>query len=143
MSETDPEAKPVIKKRHKIDSKDIQELIDIYGVDEGNLVHYGFDPCNDGTYLEYEPDSDLRDTEKIPVKDDIYWYYMNEVYPYVNDAWINLTAKKLSTMIGCEISFNKYFYKPTPLRSLEENERDIRALDAESQGFIQSLFENM
>ena len=143
MSETDPEAKPVIKKRHKIDSKDIQELVDIYGVDVGNLVHYGFDPCNDGTYLEYEPDSDLRDTEKIPVKDDIYWYYMNEVYPYVNDAWINLTAKKLSTMIGCEISFNKYFYKPTPLRSLEENERDIRELDAQSQGFIQSLFENM
>ena len=143
MSETDPEAKPVIKKRHKIDSKDIQELVNIYGVDEGNLVHYGFDPCNDGTYLEYEPDSDLRDTEKIPVKDDIYWYYMNEVYPYVNDAWINLTAKKPSTMIGCEISFNKYFYKPTPLRSLEENERDIRALDAESQGFIQSLFENL
>lgn len=143
MSETDPEAKPVIKKRHKIDSKDIQELVDIYGVDDGNLVHYGFDPCNDGTYLEYEPDSDLRDTEKIPVKDDIYWYYMNEVYPYVNDAWINLTAKKPSTMIGCEISFNKYFYKPAPLRTLEENERDIRELDAESQGFIQSLFENM
>ena len=140
MSETDQEAKPVIKKRHKIDSKDIQELVDIYGVDDGNLVHYGFDPCNDGTYLEYEPDSDLRDTEKIPVKDDIYWYYMNEVYPYVNDAWINLTAKKPSTMIGCEISFNKYFYKPAPLRTLEENERDIRALDAESQGFIQSLF---
>lgn len=140
MSATDPEAKPVIKKRHKIDSKDIQELVDIYGVDDGNLMHYGFDPCNDGTYLEYEPDSDLRDTEKIPVKDDIYWYYMNEVYPYVNDAWINLTAKKPSTMIGCEISFNKYFYKPAPLRTLEENERDIRALDAESQGFIQSLF---
>ena len=143
MSETDPEAKPVIKKRHKIDSKDMQELVDIYGVDDGNLVHYGFDPCNDGTYLEYEPDSDLRDTEKIPVKDDIYWYYMNEVYRYVNDAWINLTAKKPSTMIGCEISFNKYFYKPAPLRTLEENERDIRALDAESQGFIQSLFENL
>lgn len=143
MSETDPEAKPVIKKRHKIDSKDIQELVDIYGVDDGNLVHYGFDPCNDGTYLEYEPDSDLRDTEKIPVKDDIYWYYMNEVYPYVNDAWINLTAKKPSTMIGCEISFNKYFNKPAPLRSLEENEADIRALDAESQGFIQSLFEEL
>lgn len=143
MSETDPEAKPVIKKRHKIDSKDIQDLVDIYGVDEGNLVHYGFDPCNDGTYLEYEPDSDLRDTEKIPVKDDIYWYYMKEVYPYVNDAWINLTAKKPSSMIGCEISFNKYFYKPAPLRTLEENEADIRALDAESQGFIQSLFENL
>ena len=38
-------------------------------------------------------------------------------------------------------AFNKYFYKPTPLRSLEENERDILALDEKSQGFIRSLFE--
>jgi len=54
----------------------------------------------------------------------------------VADAWINLPPTK----IGCEISFNKYFYKPAPLRSLEENERDIRELDKQSQGFIQSLF---
>lgn len=47
------------------------------------------------------------------------------------------------TKIGCEISFNKYFYKPAPLRSLEENERDIIALDEQSQGFIKSLFELM
>jgi type I restriction enzyme M protein len=59
----------------------------------------------------------------------------------VADAWINLTAKKPNTMIGCEISFNKYFYKPAPLRTLEENERDILELDKQSQGFIQSLFD--
>ena len=143
MSETDPEAKPVVKKEHKLSSKDIETLVDMYGVSEGLLPSYGFDPTAKGTYLEYEPDSDLRDTEKIPVKEDIYDYFQHEVYPYVSDAWINLTAKKPSTMIGCEISFNKYFYKPAPLRTLEENERDIRQLDAESQGFIQSLFNDL
>ena len=91
-------------------------------------------------FVEYESDSDLRDTEKIPVKEDIYEYFQREVRPYVDDAWINLTAKKPSTMIGCEISFNKYFYKPAPLRTLEENERDILELDKQSQGFIKSLF---
>ena len=88
-------------------------------------------------YVEYETDSDLRDSEKIPVKEDIYAYFQREVRPYVADAWINLPATK----IGCEISFNKYFYKPAPLRTLEENEADIRALDEQSQGFIKSLFE--
>lgn len=64
---------------------------------------------------------------------------LREVHPYVADAWINLPPTK----IGCEISFNKYFYKPTPLRTLEENERDILELDRQSQGFIQSLFNLM
>ena len=136
MSETDPEAAPVVKKAHKANSKDIQELMDIFGVPEDRICDYGYSPDGKG-YVEYEPDSDLRDTEKIPVKENIYEYFQREVRPYVADAWINLPPTK----IGCEISFNKYFYKPAPLRSLEENERDIRELDKQSQGFIQSLFD--
>lgn len=142
MSETDPEAKPVIKKLHKANSKEIETLQTTYGISDDRLKDYGFSP--DGkSFVEYESDSDLRDSEKIPVKEDIYEYFLREVRPYVEDAWINLTAKKPNTMIGCEISFNKYFYKPTPLRTLEENERDILELDKQSQGFIQSLFENL
>ena len=142
MSETDPEAKPVIKKQHKANSKEIETLQTTYGISDDRLKDYGFSP--DGkSYVEYESDSDLRDSEKIPVKEDIYAYFQREVRPYVEDAWINLTAKKPNTMIGCEISFNKYFYKPAPLRTLEENERDILELDKQSQGFIQSLFENL
>ena len=79
--------------------------------------------------------SDLRDTEKIPVKEDIYEYFLREVRPYVEDAWINLPPTK----IGCEISFTKYFYKPVPLRTLEENEADILAIDQENDGFIRQL----
>jgi type I restriction enzyme M protein len=140
MSVTDPEARPVIKKRHHVGSKDVASLVDTFGVDEKRLADYGFFPGEKGSYVcqyvEYEPDSDLRDTEKIPVKEDIYDYFQREVRPYVADAWINLPPTK----IGCEISFNKYFYKPAPLRTLEENERDILELDRQSQGFIQSLF---
>lgn len=136
MSVTDPDAAPVIKKEHKSNSKDIEALLNVYGIDEAKLADYGYSPVKK-VFVEYETDSDLRDTEKIPVKEDIYEYFQREVRPYVADAWINLP----STKIGCEISFNKYFYKPAPLRTLDENEKDIRELDAESQGFIQSLFD--
>lgn len=139
MSETDPEAMPVIKKEHKASSKDIGMLAETYGIDRSLLADYGYYSTAKGGYVEYETDSDLRDTEKIPVKEDIYEYFLREVRPYVADAWINLPQTK----IGCEISFNKYFYKPVPLRSLEENERDIFELDRQSQGFIQSLFNLM
>ena len=137
MSEPDPDAAPVVKKEHKATSKEIEELTEVYGIARERLGDYGFYPVKKGMWVEYETDSDLRDTEKIPVKEDIYQYFLREVRPYVADAWINLPPTK----IGCEISFNKYFYKPTPLRTLEENERDILELDRQSQGFIQSLFE--
>lgn len=143
MSVTDPEAAPVVKKQHKVGSKEVEKLLTTFGVDEKRLADYGYYPGEKGSYVcqyvEYESDSDLRDTEKIPVKEDIYEYFQREVRPYVADAWINLPPTK----IGCEISFNKYFYKPVPLRTLEENERDILELDRQSQGFIQSLFNLM
>lgn len=143
MSVTDPDAAPVIKKEHKANSKDIEKLESVYGIAPEIIEDYGYTKHGKG-YVEYETDSDLRDSEKIPVKGDtstssaqrIYEYFQREVRPYVSDAWINLPPTK----IGCEISFNKYFYKPAPLRSLAENEADILALDEQSQGFIKSLF---
>ena len=138
MSVTDPAAAPVIKKEHKANSKDIEKLESVYGIAPEVISDYGYTKHGKG-YVEYETDSDLRDSEKIPVKEDIYEYFQREVRPYVADAWINLPPTK----IGCEISFNKYFYKPAPLRSLSENEADILALDEQSQGFIKSLFELM
>lgn len=136
MSVTDPEAKPVIKKELKLGAKEYVELTDAFGVSESRLADYGI-IANGKKFVQYEPDTDLRDGEKIPVTEDIYEYFQREVRPYVADAWIDLP----STKIGCEISFNKYFYKPVPLRSLAENEADILALDEQSQGFIKSLFE--
>lgn len=137
MSETDPEAMPVVKKELKADAKDLDALEITFKVPRERFADYGYHPAAKGKYIEYEPDSDLRDTEKIPVKEDIYEYFQREVRPYVADAWINIAPTK----IGCEISFNKYFYKPVPLRTLEENQADIIELDKKSQGYIKSLFE--
>ena len=137
MSVTDPKAEPVVKKELKADAKDVETLETTFKVHPARFADYGYHKTAKGKYIEYESDSDLRDTEKIPVKEDIYEYFQREVRPYVADAWINLPPTK----IGCEISFNKYFYKPVPLRTLEENQADIIALDEKSQGYIKSLFE--
>ena len=65
----------------------------------------------------------------------IYTYFLNEVKPHVDEAWINLDTVK----IGYEISFNKYFYQHKPLRSLEEVTADILALEKESDGLITEI----
>lgn len=139
MSVQDSTAKPVIAKILKTNNKDISSFIETYGVETSALSNYGYYVQEDGTFVEYKPDKNLRDTEKIPVKEDILKYFLREVKSYVEEAWINLPVTK----IGCEISFNKYFYKPVPLRTLEENERDIIELEAQSQGFIQSLLKQI
>jgi len=84
--------------------------------------------------VEYEPDSDLRDTEQIPLTEDggIESFLQREVLPHAADAWY--LADKVK--IGYEISFTRYFYKPQPMRSLEEIRADILALDQETEGLL-------
>ena len=60
---------------------------------------------------------------------------MREVRPHVADAWLNIDK----TQIGYEISFNKYFYQHTPLRSLEEVTAEILALEKETEGLLKKL----
>lgn len=86
-------------------------------------------------YIEYEVQTDLRDSENIPLKDNIHTYFLKEVKPHVNEAWINLN----STKIGYEISFNKYFYKHKPLRSIEEVTKDILSIEEQSDGLIKEI----
>lgn len=135
MSEVCPEAAPVISKVLKKNDNALLDLTDNFGIPPERLADYGIFTTESGSLVQYESDSNLRDTEKVPVSDDIYDYFQREVRPYVADAWIELPQTK----IGCDISFNKYFYRPQPLRSLAENEADIRALDEESKGFIQQI----
>ena len=78
------------------------------------------------------PDSNLRDSEKIPLKQDIEKYFEKEVKPYYPDAWMDRKKDK----IGYEINFTKYFYKYKPPRPLEKIEKDIK----EVTGEIQELF---
>jgi len=82
--------------------------------------------------LAAKPDSKRRDTEKIPLKDDVDAYFEREVQPHVPDAWMDRKKDK----VGYEISFTKYFYEYQPLRSLDEIKADILALEAETDGLL-------
>ena len=72
-----------------------------------------------------EPDTDLRDTETVPLKEGIETYFKREVLPHVPDAWIDTTRTK----IGYEIPLNRHFYRYEPPRPLEVIESDIRRLE--------------
>ena len=84
--------------------------------------------------VEYEPDPDLRDTEQIPLLEDggIEAFLRREVLPYAADAWFVPESVK----IGYEISFTRYFYKPQPLRTLEEIRAEILAVEKETEGLL-------
>lgn len=88
----------------------------------------------DGTII-YESDSNLRDTESVPLKEDIAEYFEREVLPHVPDAWIDHNK----TSIGYEIAFTKVFYKYEPLRPLADIERDILTLEEETEGLIKEI----
>ncbi len=87
--------------------------------------------------VEYEPDSDLRDTEQVPLLEDggIEAFIRREVLPYTPDAWIKGDATK----IGYEVSFTRHFYKPQPLRTLEEISADIVVIEKEAEGLLDGL----
>jgi len=87
--------------------------------------------------LEYETDSDLRGTEQVPLlePDGIEAFIRREVLPYTPDAWI----KEDATRIGYEVSFTRHFYKPQPLRTLEEISADILAIEKGAEGLLDGL----
>ena len=84
--------------------------------------------------VEYEPDSELRDTEQVPLQEPggIEAFIRREVLPHAPDAWID----ESKTGIGYEVSFTRYFYKPQPLRPLETIRADILALEKETEGLL-------
>lgn len=78
------------------------------------------------------PDSDMRDTERVPLGEEIADYVAREVLPYAPDAWVD----ESKTKIGYEINVTRYFYRYEPLRSLEEIDADITALEAEIAAMV-------
>ena len=121
LAERDETANPVIKKVHRPGSVEPDPLRGL------------FEAVVDGEarVVEYEPDSDLRDSEQVPLLEDggIEAFMRREVLPYAPDAWLVPSSVK----IGYEISFTRYFYKPEPLRSLDEIRDDILALEQETE----------
>jgi type I restriction enzyme M protein len=119
------DAPPVIRKIHKSGKAD-----PLHGLFEATIK-------GKRCVVEYEPDSDLRDTEQVLLTEPggIDAFIKREVLPYAPDAWFDADATK----IGYEISFNRYFYKPQPMRSLDEIGKDIVALERETEGLLKGI----
>ena len=82
-----------------------------------------------------EPDPELRDTERVPLAEDVNAFFEREVRPHVSDAWIEETKRDARDgevgIVGYEINFNRYFYRYSPPRSLEDIESDIQGIEAD------------
>jgi len=74
-----------------------------------------------------KPDTSKRDSERVPLSESIDEYYDREVKPHLPDSWMDRPKDK----IGYEINFTKYFYKFTPLRTIEEISKDLSSLEEE------------
>ncbi|RPH50941.1 MAG: SAM-dependent DNA methyltransferase [Desulfobacteraceae bacterium] len=125
-AERDESAPPVIRKIHKKGTNPDS----MQGMFESVI---GGKPC----VVEYEPDGDLRDTEQVPLLEEggIEAFLQREVLPYAPDAWYDPANAKT----GYEISFTRHFYKPQPMRSLEEIRADILALEKETEGLLEDI----
>ncbi|MCX6170169.1 MAG: class I SAM-dependent DNA methyltransferase [Ignavibacteriales bacterium] len=136
VSWRDENAESVIKSVHALKDEKLNEILNQLGTTKERLNDYGFwQTKHQHEFIEYEPDSELRDNENIPLKEDIYKYFIREVRPHVGDAWMAIDK----TQIGYEVSFNKYFYKHTPLRSLEKVTKEILALEKETKGLLKKI----
>ena len=123
----DETAEPVVKAVHLGDTVEPNPIIGRHpSVAEGKTA-----------VVEHEPDPDLRDTEQIPLLEDggIEAFLRREVLPYAEDAWYTPASVK----VGYEINFNRHFYQPQPMRSLDEITADIIALEKESEGMLTQL----
>ena len=118
------DAPRVIKKIHKPGKTKPDPL---HGLFEANI---GGQTC----VVEYEPDSELRDFEQIPLLEEggIGAFIRREVLPYTPDAWI----VEADTKIGYEVSFTRHFYQPPQLRTLDQISADILALEQETKGLL-------
>jgi type I restriction enzyme M protein len=125
-AERSEDAPPVIKKVHKKGTK-------------ADPIRGLFDATIAGkpAVVEYEPDTELRDTEQIPLLEEggIEAFLQREVLPYALDSWFVEDSVKT----GYEVSFTRYFYKPEPMRPLEEIRADILALEAETEGLLEEI----
>lgn len=145
----DPDAAPVIAKRHKkgevpinselfpqqilpaIESRELYALLGLY--DEGKAL------------VEYEPDPALKDAENIPLKEDIVSYVVREVCPYVADAWIDRETLDEQDggigKVGYEINFNRVFFQYQPPRPLQEIDAELAEVEKRIMGLLQEVTE--
>ena len=127
LGERDPDAREVIKRIYKPGKAEADPMNGLFPTTIGGKQ----------VVVEYEPDSALRDTESVPFLEQggVKAFIAREVLPYASDAWID--AEK--SQIGYEISFTRVFYKPKPLRTLEQIRADIVALEQDTDGLLPQI----
>ena len=123
----DETAQPVVKAVHHGDAAEPNPIIGRYPTEVDGQP----------AAVEYEPDADLRDTEQIPLLEDggVEAFLRREVLPYAEDAWYAPASVK----IGYEINFNRHFYKPQPMRSLDEIRADILSSELQTDGLLAEI----
>lgn len=130
VTETHPEAERVIDK-------------DLTGKREVN-ERFGFYPLGNRV-ITYERDSDLADTERVPLDQNIVDYFEAEVLPHVEDAWINPDKRDARDgevgIVGYEINFNRYFYQYVPPRPLAEIDAELKAVEQEIADLLAEVAE--
>lgn len=143
-------------KRNDISEEQIAEITQIYGDFKENEISKIFDNDDFG-YTKItverplldedgkpvlkknkpEPDSSLRDTENVPLKEDIKEYFKREVLPFAHDAWIDEKKSK----VGYEIPFTRYFYKYQAPKPSKEIMAEILELEKELEGSLAEVFD--
>jgi type I restriction enzyme M protein len=139
----DPAAEAVISKHHKVDALEFAILFPSQtlpvNLDKDALYALlGLNVDGKGKFVEYESDQALKDTENVPLKEDIVSYVLREVRPYVTDAWIDRDTLDEQDggigKVGYEINLNREFFQYQPPRPLHE-------IDAELAGVEQRIME--
>ncbi|MFI5906286.1 N-6 DNA methylase [Dactylosporangium sp. NPDC051541] len=82
-----------------------------------------------------EPDPELRDSENVPLDEDIDAYVRREILPHVSDAWVDYDKTK----VGYEIPFTRHFYTYKPPRSLVDIDAEIKAVEAEIRSLLNAV----
>jgi len=147
--------KPLGDKNNELLKEHIEEITRLYTSFEEsehskifNNNHFGYsqiivhrplrDENNNIIYAgKGKPKSDtkLKDTENIPLTEDIQEFFKREVLPFAPDAWWN----KDETKIGYELNFSKYFYRYTPPRTLQEITNEILAIEEETENLLKEI----
>jgi type I restriction enzyme M protein len=124
-AERDEHAFPLIRRVHRGASPDR-----LHGLFEATVA-------GRTVVVEYEPDPDMRETEQVPLLEEggVDAFLRREVLPHAPDAWYDAATIK----IGYEMSFTREFYKPRPLRTLDEIRADILALERETLGLVEGI----
>lgn len=130
-------ASTVKKEKLQLDNKAQKRILDLITWKNEDAEAIIKKKEKDGTII-YESDSDLRDTENVPLSEDIQTYFEREVLQHVPDAWIDHSK----TVKGYEISFTRYFYNYVPPRSIEEITAEILQLEQETDGILNEIVNN-